>query len=569
MAEQRTKSNKKFMLLSAIGIVMVADQHTFTAFNIFGKFLPYNSFFMPMFVFISGYFNKVNSDTRLSSYVGKKIRSLLVPYAGLSMTVFFLQQLINIIKTGGHADPLPPGYLTYVAGRIVTVGTYGAIVEPMWFVISLFSTLMIYAVLKKCFSRIWNSYIMFAVFIAMHLFAVYIAKNTAQDAITNYLLPLKCMFFLPFLELGSIYKKSIEKRHEALSAGAKLGLMSLLLLVNVIRTLYLPDAYDVAFDSIDCMSGFTSPYIVTPLISSVIGILFWITFVDLCGKQVAESRFVNYLSCNTFWVMGLHVLFYNILNCILMAVDHIVKLPYFDVETFKGSEWYFWGIGDNIKVVYVFFGVLGALGLKYMYDKIWAALGRKTKKAGFIVPVVTACVLAVGIFIVVSVINSKAEAAGNGSETVTEPGIDDNGTPIDPADSGDETVNDAPVLAYACVEIVYDNGGTPGNYYSDFVPVYSDGSYIVKLKRTDEGMVPAVFDGLSYLSIKLLHESEENHISAAEIGDIGVLCNGTQINVVAGETDELGEGDRVALIDRFDAQGADEIEISFSVSGIE
>ena len=89
MAEQRTKSNKKFMLLSAIGIVMVADQHTFTAFNIFGKFLPYNSFFMPMFVFISGYFNKVNSDTRLSSYVGKKIRSLLVPYAGLSMTVFF------------------------------------------------------------------------------------------------------------------------------------------------------------------------------------------------------------------------------------------------------------------------------------------------------------------------------------------------------------------------------------------------------------------------------------------------------------------------------------------------
>ena len=65
VSERRDKSNKKFMLLSAIGIFMVVDSHTFTAFNILGDFLPYNSFFMPMFVFISGYFNKVNNSTNL------------------------------------------------------------------------------------------------------------------------------------------------------------------------------------------------------------------------------------------------------------------------------------------------------------------------------------------------------------------------------------------------------------------------------------------------------------------------------------------------------------------------
>ena len=53
MAELRSKSNKKFMLLSAIGIFMVVDHHTWTALNLFGDFIPYNSFFMPMFVFIS------------------------------------------------------------------------------------------------------------------------------------------------------------------------------------------------------------------------------------------------------------------------------------------------------------------------------------------------------------------------------------------------------------------------------------------------------------------------------------------------------------------------------------
>ena len=52
MAERRSKSNKKFMVLSALCIFMVVDHHTFTAFNLFGDFIPYNSFFMPLFVFI-------------------------------------------------------------------------------------------------------------------------------------------------------------------------------------------------------------------------------------------------------------------------------------------------------------------------------------------------------------------------------------------------------------------------------------------------------------------------------------------------------------------------------------
>ena len=47
MSEQRTKSNKKFMLLSAIGIFMVVDSHTFTALNFLGDIIPYNSFLCP------------------------------------------------------------------------------------------------------------------------------------------------------------------------------------------------------------------------------------------------------------------------------------------------------------------------------------------------------------------------------------------------------------------------------------------------------------------------------------------------------------------------------------------
>ena len=603
MAEKRTKSNKKFMLLSAIGIFMVVDHHTFTAFNLFGDFLPYNSFFMPMFVFVSGYFNKVDSETKLSSYIVKKVKSLLIPYLGLSMAVFIIQQLINILKTGGKADPLPSGYLSFVAKRIVTVGTYGVMVEPMWFVISLFATLTVYAVLKKYLYKIWNSYVMLAVFIALHMLSVYISKNNAADAINSYLVPLKCMFFLPFLEMGSIYKKSIEKRHEALPGGVKLGLMFFLLLINAVRTLYLPNAYDVAFDSIDSMGGFTSPYIVTPLVSSLVGILFWLTFAELIEKKVSESRFVNFMSCNTFWIMGLHILFFNIFNVVLMAVNnHIVKLSYFDAEAFKDTEWYFWGIGDNIKVFYVFVGILGPLALKCLYDKAYAALCSKTEKAKLLVPVATAGILLFGIFVVASAVNKKVPEDirnsenvvvqdnddGNAGDSENDDGQDtgesiDSEDPESTDDSGEkDAVHGGPVLAYACVDLVYDDGGTETDYYSDFEAVDGDGEYSIKITRSDDEVIPAVFDGLSYMTIKLIKENEKANVSGAKISDIKVFCDGVPVTVISGETVPLSDEVCLAELSCYDSDSAagsektenetfdfgktNEIEVVFSVS---
>ncbi|MBR2660916.1 MAG: acyltransferase family protein [Clostridia bacterium] len=377
MAERRSKSNKKFMLLSALGIFMVVDHHTWITFNLFGDFIPYNSFFMPMFVFISGYFNKVDSSTSLPKYLWKKIKTLLVPYVGISLCVFLLQQLINWIKAG-EVPSVPSWYLEYALERIVTVGSFASIVEPMWFVISLFAALVVYAVLKKLLCKIWNSWVMLALFCALHLLVVYFAKTTEPDSITWFLVPLKVLFFLPFIEMGVIYRDHLEKKHSGLSGGWKIALLFVLLAVNMARMMYLPNSYDVAFDSINDLSGFTSPYIVTPLVSSLVGILFWLTLVDLVGKPVYESRFVNYMSCNTFWIMGFHILFFNILNCILLAVNnHIVPLMYFDVEAFQESEWYYWGLSSNFKLVYLAFGILGPLALKWAWDRLRASFGKR------------------------------------------------------------------------------------------------------------------------------------------------------------------------------------------------
>ncbi|MBR4403976.1 MAG: acyltransferase [Clostridiales bacterium] len=376
MAEVRGKTNKKFMVLSAIGIFMVVDHHTFTALNLFGDYIPYNSFFMPMFVFISGYFNKVGTETKLLPYIGKKAKTLLLPYAGISILVFVIQQLINLIKTGGIV-PLPSGYLMYVLERVITSGSPFPLVTPMWFVISLFFTLLFYALLKKLLNKIWNNFVMFGIFSILHFLSVFLAQNIGEESLHPFLLPLKVLFLLPFLELGIIYKKYLEEKLTRLSGGWKIGLLFLLLLLNVIRTSYLPNAYDVAFDSIDELAGFTSPFFVTPMLSSVIGILFWLTLTDLIAKPLYESRFVNFMSCNTFWIMGLHILFFNIFNCVLLLIDKIMELPYFDAEAFRESEWYFWEISPNIKLAYLVIGILGPLGLKWICDRIKKSLSNK------------------------------------------------------------------------------------------------------------------------------------------------------------------------------------------------
>ena len=595
MSAQRTKSNKKFMILSAIGIFMVVDSHTFTCFNILGNFMPYNSFFMPMFVFISGYFNKVDPSTKLWPYFIKKVRSLLVPYTGISLAVFGIQQLINWIKLGDEMTPVPQGYFAYVLDRVVTVGSFGAIAEATWFVISLFVTLMVYAIMKKLLHGIWNSYVMLALFTAAHIFVVYLAQNTDPQYLTYLLVPLKCLFLMPFLEMGVIYRDHIEKKHESLPAGFKIGLMFALLVVNALRTLYLPNAYDLAFDRINDLSGFYSPYYVTPLISSIVGILFWLTFVDLIAKPVGESRFVNYMSCNTFWIMGFHILFFNIVNCILMLISrHIAALPCFDIESFMGSEWYFWEIGNNAKILYVLAGVLGPLLFKWIFDKISSPVRNKyngiksasEKNAKILSGVMYALLVVIFAGLVIIFVGSRLESASDGNDTeVTED--------IGETFSDDETgyVQDQVVPTYAFLDIVYEEGGSNADYYSVPVEVYGDGTYTITVKRSEDTSAESVFAGLSYMGIKLIRELNDDtadiDISNAEITNITVSCDGMPLIVIDnGETISINEGDRYVYFDCYDkdsgvtsAENADEskafkfdgkneIEVTFTISGI-
>ncbi|MBP5379186.1 MAG: acyltransferase family protein [Ruminococcus sp.] len=370
------KSNKKFMILSAIGIIMVVDSHTWGTFNIFANYFPFNSFFMPMFVFISGYFNKVDKNTNLWKYTKRKFMTLLLPYLVVSALALIIEWLILCLKT----EAMQPFMLEYKARAMLNTFTTGEITTialPMWFAPMMFTVQIVYGIMKKFLSGIWNSKIVLVPFIAMNIFVVWYAKS---NAVPDYMLLLfKVMFFLPFMEMGVLYREELE---EKLQKANHLLLMFILLLINTVRVFFMPNEYDLAFDSLATLTEFNSPYAVTPMISAVVGMLFWLEVVDLIGKPFYNSKVVNAISENTFYIMSFHVIFFNILNCILFLINKFAVIPYFDIEAFQDSNWYRWEYVSQFKLVYFLFGTLGPVGLMMLYNRfIKTPITKRLKKA--------------------------------------------------------------------------------------------------------------------------------------------------------------------------------------------
>ncbi len=375
MSEYNKKSNKKFMLLSAFGIIMVVDAHAWTTLSMFTDFMPYNSFFLPMFVFISGYFCKVDGLTDIKAYIKKRTKRLMVPFFCYILVTFCIELLINRYKIGRWVFPTQIELLDGFR-KIFTSGMVVKIAEPLWFVPTLFITQCVFAVIKKYGSKfkIWNDYIAIAVFICMNVCIVHLSRH--MDTVNSpFLLLLKCGFMLPFYELGIVYREFLEPRLEKIN---HLPLLLILLLINMVRIMFMADPYDIAFNDLAIMAGFKTSSSLDPLISSIVGIWFWLTVVEMLEPALRENRILEYISNNTYWILAFHVSMYNILNCILAFVDrHIIRVKEFKWDIFLTSQWYRWEYYEQFRLAYFAIGIVGTVLTKKLFDYLMERIRKK------------------------------------------------------------------------------------------------------------------------------------------------------------------------------------------------
>lgn len=145
----KEKSNKQFMIMSAIAIVMVVDSHSWTILSLGTSLFPYNSFFMGLFIFVSGYFIDYRKNTLL--IIKKKIISLMVPYLFYSIIYTFLINLLRIFFNINIGIPFQ--LKKYIKG-IFFNGEILDINSPAYFVLILFYIEIIYIILRKILNKI-------------------------------------------------------------------------------------------------------------------------------------------------------------------------------------------------------------------------------------------------------------------------------------------------------------------------------------------------------------------------------------------------------------------------------
>lgn len=290
---------------------MVVDNHAGNPINFLSSLFPYNSFFMPLFVFISGYFFNEVSVNNIASFIKIKFKNLFFPYIihnfifGILFTIIF-----SCIDISWHFSK------KFIFFDMITTGIIADITSASWFIIMLFFLNIIYLLIRKLFYNIWNDFLFFFIFILTGCISIYNCR------IGNYsnliLLPiLKISFFLQFYQLGVIYNKLecyINLKNKLL-----LIIIASCCTLSILLQFYFTNE-QLCFNRLAFMDSFNTDFLLLPLITSCIGIFFYLSLSIIISRNYSNSKLINLISNNTLTILTTHLLFFNFFNIILLFI---------------------------------------------------------------------------------------------------------------------------------------------------------------------------------------------------------------------------------------------------------
>ena len=350
------KKNQIFVYLYALTIIMLIDDHCSTRIGLLSNIFPYNSFYMPLFVFISGYFFK---QTKILDFIEHKIKRLLIPYIIYDCIMILLSIVIDsIFKTHWYK-----GISIKQIGKTLIFGPTTSLNGAAWFVIMLFWVSIIYCVIRRIFpSNHINDVFVFIITTVCSIVCLYI-RITIDYKSFWFIICSRTAFYLQFYNWGYMFKIYFEKR---LIIHRKLLVCSLCMLINIILILLYGDK--INFSSTSVMGSFN--YVFIPFITSATGILFYYEIANFLSSKFGEVHFISFIGRNTFVIMQVHLLFVNIPNfyAYLQAKAGNPKYIDFPIDKFIQSTWI--RFNPNTRLVGFFCGLIGGLLIAYILEYI-------------------------------------------------------------------------------------------------------------------------------------------------------------------------------------------------------
>lgn len=362
--------NQTFNYLYVLAIIMVLDSHVSSRIGILSSIFPYDSFFMPLFVFASGYFYK---RTGIIKNVEHKTKKLFLPHILWSFMMLVVAFFIDRIFSVNWAHI--PTFHSLM--KLLFLGTLSSINGAAWFIIMLFWVSIFYNFVNHLLkeSKLSDLFYTFFYFI-LGSASVYLCIKGYSTKGDFYLFALRTAFYIQFYHYGFMFQKYLEK---ILKRYRKIIVCSICVLINVLLILFFQNK--INFYATSDMKTFYHWYL--PIITSMTGILFYYDVMSFFAKKIGQIKIVDFISRNTFVILQTHLLFLNIPNFYVYSqIQHGSTLyADFNVRGFVNSAWIRYS--SNTKLIGFFCGLIGSLLVAYLLEKIKKYFMKKMSDKSF------------------------------------------------------------------------------------------------------------------------------------------------------------------------------------------
>ena len=123
--------------------------------------------------------------------------------------------------------------------------------------------------------------------------------------------------------------------------------------------------YEVIFMKFNCK------YYITPIITSITGILFWLKISDILVPALKDSRLVNYIGNNTYDIMLHHLFWIFAFNTAIYGLSDLFGLSGFDVVKYQSTIYYTYTADIQAAgILYTIIAIAMPLIIKYTISKL-------------------------------------------------------------------------------------------------------------------------------------------------------------------------------------------------------
>jgi len=365
-----TKRNDTFVILSAIGIILILLGHLDFPLLTMGGLFPYYSFHVMLFPFISGYFYKNEEEKNIPAYLKRKCLHLLLPYCIWNILYGLLATILHNFGMG-----IGENISLYNLTIAPFLGGHQFMYQAAsWFVPALFLLELCNVIGRKILSmlRIRNEYVIIALYLIIGLAAIFLAKR--GSVYDYYKLPARIMLLAPCFQFGHLYKEKLESK-DTLPTSLYLGITLFAQLIIIFVS-----SGQTAFSAV-WVTGFAHS-IFLPYLTTFTGIALWLRIAKELTPLLKNSHFVQYLGTHTFAVMMHHLFGFFLLNCIFAGLTKVTIstgftalnewFGAFDFSRFTTDIYYVYmpgGMGE-IKWLYLVIGIAISLGIAKITDMI-------------------------------------------------------------------------------------------------------------------------------------------------------------------------------------------------------